>query len=279
MDFSNPNARIIVPDGTAPVQALARTTHLGIAAHPDDLELVAVEGILACYGARQPGFTGVVLTDGAGSARGGAFAGMSDEEMRLQRMSEQVRAALLGRYSAVVMLNHPSAAVQRQPNQDLLEDLLQVLFVAHPQAVYTHDPADPHPTHAAAARAAIEALRRLPSAERPGRFLGVEVWRGLDWLPADERVVLDLSRRAGLQERLLAAFESQAAGKDVLRAAMGRRRANAAGLDPRRAGTVKLASFAMDLAPLLQEGSPGLAEFLRGKVERFGGEMAGREGE
>ena len=51
--------------------ALARTTDLGIVAHQDDLEFMALAPIGACLGDPDRWFTGVACTDGAGSARTG----------------------------------------------------------------------------------------------------------------------------------------------------------------------------------------------------------------
>ncbi len=44
--------------------ALARTTHLGVAAHQDDLEILAIDGILRCLGDPEQWFCGVVVTEG-----------------------------------------------------------------------------------------------------------------------------------------------------------------------------------------------------------------------
>ena len=49
MKFCQPNAQIFVPDGSTPDAALARTTHMGISAHQDDLEIMAIDGILTCF--------------------------------------------------------------------------------------------------------------------------------------------------------------------------------------------------------------------------------------
>ena len=46
MEFHNNFAEIFVPEGTPALQALARTTHLAIAAHEDDIEIMAIDGIL-----------------------------------------------------------------------------------------------------------------------------------------------------------------------------------------------------------------------------------------
>ena len=62
-----------VPDGTPLSTALARTTHLGVGAHPDDLEIMACHGILECHRRNDRWFSGVTMSNGAGSARVGAF--------------------------------------------------------------------------------------------------------------------------------------------------------------------------------------------------------------
>src|SRR5690606_3084060 len=96
MKFHQPGADVFVPDGLPLDRALARTTHLGIGAHPDDLEILAIHGVLECFGQVGRGFTGVVVTSGSGSARAGAYARHSDERMRVVRALEQKKAAFVG---------------------------------------------------------------------------------------------------------------------------------------------------------------------------------------
>ena len=73
MQFHNPGADLFVPDGVAPDAALARTTHLCISAHQDDIEIMAYHGIAECFGRKDKWFTGVVVTNGAGSPRNGIY--------------------------------------------------------------------------------------------------------------------------------------------------------------------------------------------------------------
>ena len=40
---------IYVPDHEDPLVALSKTTHLAVGAHQDDIEIMAIDGILACY--------------------------------------------------------------------------------------------------------------------------------------------------------------------------------------------------------------------------------------
>ena len=90
MNFNQANADFFVPDGTAPAEALNRTTHLCITAHQDDIEIMAYHGIVECYGRTDRWFTGVVVTNGAGSPRAGVYARFTDEEMQKVRAEESV---------------------------------------------------------------------------------------------------------------------------------------------------------------------------------------------
>ena len=182
MKFSSPAADVFVPDGAPLAVALARTTHLCLAAHQDDIEIMAYHGIAECYGRRDLGFTGVVITDGAGSPRAEKFANHSDEEMKAVRRAEQRDAAKLGRYAAVIQLAHPSTVVKSAKSAVVAGDLAAILAHCSPHTVYLHNPADKHDTHVACFLRSIEALRALPKAKRPKAVYGCEVWRDLDWL-------------------------------------------------------------------------------------------------
>src|SRR5260221_2587439 len=110
MKFSQSAADVFVPDvDVSPLSALARTTHLCIGAHQDDIEIMAHQGIVACYGHSDRWFSGVVATDGAGSPRTGAYEQYTDMQMQATRCEEQRKAAQLGGYSIQIQLAHPSA--------------------------------------------------------------------------------------------------------------------------------------------------------------------------
>ena len=147
---------------------------------------------------------------------------------------------------------YPSATVKDRSRREPVDDLKSLLAAAKPQVVYTHNPMDKHDTHVAVALRCIAAIRALPPDERPRRLFGGEVWRDLDWLPDDRKVVFDCSRHGDLQRALLEVFQSQiAGGKRYDLAAMGRRRANATYLDARSADSMALAAYAVDLTPLI----------------------------
>jgi LmbE family N-acetylglucosaminyl deacetylase len=269
--LTNAGAEVFVPDGGAIDDALARTTDLGVGAHPDDLEFMCVVPIGQCLDSDDRWFTGVTCTDGAGSARGGRFASCSDAEMVAVRRDEQRRAASIGRYGAVVQLAHPSGGVRSTDGQaSLVDELYAVLDATRPLNVYTHNPADKHDTHVAVAAAAIKAVRRLPPAQRPSRLVGVEGWRGLDWLGEGEKLRFDATPYADLAQRLAAVFESQTEGAkryDV--AARGRRQANATLHAVRERDDAEEVVVAIDLTPLVRNDELDPVDYVVAAIDRF----------
>jgi LmbE family N-acetylglucosaminyl deacetylase len=270
-------AEVFVPDGVPVGAALARTTHLGIGAHQDDLEIMAIHGILSCFHQKDHWFTGVVVTDGGGSPRDGVYGKFSDEQMRSVRRREQKKAALVGEYGAQVFLDYPSAAVKDGRNVAIVEDLLQLLRAVRARQVYTHNLADKHDTHVGVTLKVIEALRKLPEADRPEKVYGCEVWRDLDWLSDTEKVAFDVSPHENLQNALLGVFDSQiAGGKRYDLATMGRRRANATYYASHSVDLTTGMVFAMDLTPLIEDPGLGAWDFVKGHIDRFTDEIAHR---
>jgi LmbE family N-acetylglucosaminyl deacetylase len=279
MNLHQKTAEIYIPDGQAAGQALGRTTHLCISAHQDDIEIMAAGPILECFQQPDKWFTGVVVSDGRGSPRDGLYQNYNDEEMRLVRFQEQRKAAFVGEYAAMVMLDHPSAAIKDARRSEVVEDLIALIQTTHPQVIYTHNLADKHDTHVAVALRVIQALRSLAQDERPARLLGCEVWRGLDWLPDADKVLMDLSGHENLQAALLGIFDSQiAGGKRYDLASLGRRRANATYFESHAVDSMNGLSFAMDMTPLITETQMDLADFIHAAIQRFEAETRERIG-
>ncbi len=277
MKLHQATAEIYVPDGAAMPEALSRTTHLAVSAHQDDLEIMASGPILECFQREDRWFTGVVVTDGAGSPRDDLYRGMTDEAMRLVRRKEQRKAAVVGEYAAQILLDHPSAAVKDPSATQVTDDLTVVLEAARPEVVYTHNPADKHDTHVAVALRLIAALRRLPAAERPRQVFGCEVWRDLDWLLDADKVVFDLSPHENLQAALLGVFDSQiCGGKRYDLATMGRRKAHATYHASHATDTATGVAFAMDLTPLITDPARDVGSYVQERIERFASDVQGR---
>lgn len=271
MKLSHPAHSILIPDGCACPQAYERTTHLGIGAHQDDLEFMALHGILAGFQRTDIWFGGVTCTDGGGSARQGPYAHYTDEEMQAVRIREQEVAARIGQYSFMAQLGHQSLATKSAAGrQPIVMDLREILQATRPQHLYTHQPFDRHATHLGVFLAVLEAVRTLPKDERPVTWHGCEVWRDLDWLPAPFKVLHNVSAHPNLATALNGVFDSQiGGGKRYDRAVEGRRLANATFLDAFQTDDMECCAYAVDLSPLLQDDSLTVQDFVTPILHAF----------
>jgi len=270
-------SEIFIPDGTALPGAISRTTHLGVAAHADDLEIMAFHGILKCFESQAEWFFGVVATDGAGSPRDGFYKNYTDEEMKVVRKKEQKKAAVVGDYGGVAFLYYASSEIKNAKNMDPKDDLKDLLLLARPKILYTHNPADKHDTHVAVGLRTIQAVRELPAEMRPEKIYGCEVWRDLDWLADEDKVGLDVSEHQNLATSLVSVYDSQVAGgKGYDLATIGRRRAHATYYATHDVDVSTSMIFAMDLTPLARDPGLNVREFVCDYIERFATDVSKR---
>jgi len=252
------------------------TTDLCIGAHQDDIEIMAYGPISACYGSKSRHFTGVVVTDGAGSPRSGVYAAYTDEEIKTVRVQEQKNAATIGMYNALFLLGHPSSAVKDPANQNLIKELKEIIRDCAPDTLYTHNLADKHDTHVAVAMHVIRALREIPPERRPKKILGMEVWRGLDWLCDEDKVLHDTAKFPNIASSLLGVYDSQVSGgKRYDLAALGRRLANATFFASHAVDNYESASYAIDLTPLVN-GNLDPVYYINTYINKFANEVIKR---
>jgi LmbE family N-acetylglucosaminyl deacetylase len=270
MQFHNSNTDLFIPDGAPPETALARTTHLCISAHQDDIEIMAYHGIAECFGQKDKWFAGVVATNGAGSPRSGIYGGYTDEEMQKVRLIEQRKAAYVGDYASQIQLGYTSSQVKNPSETALVEDLKQILRAMQPEVVYLHNPADKHDTHIGVLLRSIAALRAVRDTVRPKKVYGCEVWRNLDWMPDDAKQVLPSSAKPNIAAALVGVFDSQiSGGKRYDLATAGRRLANATYFASHGTDQETALSFAMDLTPLVEDPSLAIATYILGFIDSF----------
>ncbi len=270
MKFTIDSAELFIPDGTEESDALARTTHLAIGAHQDDLEIMAYDGIVKCYQQKGLWYTGVVVTNGSGSSRTGAYANYTDEDMVNVRRIEQKKAAYVGDFSAQFLLDFPSSMVKDGADQRPIDDLVAIIEATKPEIVYTHNLADKHDTHIGVTLKTIAALRKVSAEAKPRKVYGCEVWRDLDWMVDDDKVSFDVSERENLQMALVGIFDSQiAGGKRYDLATMGRRRAHATYSESHGVDECTGVSLAMDLTPLIEDETKDPLEFVQGYLNNF----------
>ena len=264
----NDQSELYLPFNQEPEQYFKTITHMVFAAHQDDIEIMAQHGILSCFDDPKNRFAATVCSDGGGSPRTGIYGNYTNEEMKRVRILEQKKAAMVGNYSLLVLLNYSSAQIKDPCFLPLLEDLKILLQKTRPKVIYTHNPADKHDTHVAVSLRVITALQELSSTYRPDIVYGCEVWRGLDWINDDEKVVLDVSGHPSLRASLLGVFDSQIeGGKRYDLAALGRQAANATFYSSHETDKIDAAIYAVDLTPLL--AGRDVCDYMNGYIQRF----------
>jgi len=277
MKFNKDTAEVFVPDKLPEIQALARTTHMAVGAHQDDLEIMAIDGILKSFQKKDKWFCGIVMTDGSGSPRDDLYKNYTDEMMKEIRREEQKKAAVVGEYGAMIFLDYSSAEVKDASNKGPYEDLRSILEKMHPEVIYTHNIADKHDTHVASSLRVIQAVRSLPDSSRPRKVYGCEVWRDLDWLTDEDKIAFDISAHPNLQASLVGIFDSQiCGGKRYDLATIGRRRANATYFASHSTDIASAMIFAMDLFPLIKNTELDIDKYIQGYIDRFKQEVADR---
>lgn len=269
MNFKKSNATIYFPGK----ESLDGVTDMCIAAHQDDIEIMAYGPISECYKSDTRNFCGVVMTDGAGSPRAGEYSDYTNEQMKEVRIQEQNDAAKLGNYTAILQLGYASSEIKDGSNKDTVDELYDLLCQVKPERLYTHNLADKHETHVAVVLRVIEAVRRMPEDIRPKEIVALEVWRNLDWLPDSEKVCVDTSKYPQLAEDLITVYRSQVVGgKSYDKAAIGRRCANATFFESHNTDEASSQSFGLDLMPLVK-GEETPTEFIVSYIEKFRNEV------
>lgn len=277
MNLKNAKGHIYVPDGRETAAAMKRTTYLCIAAHQDDVEIMGYGPIVECYQDPAKWFSAVVVTDGAGSPRSGEYTSMTDKEMQLVRSREQDEAAAMGKYAAMIQLGYPSREVKSAGSGRCSAEIAEIIKACTPEVVFTHNLADKHDTHVGVALRTIEAIRSLPKTLRPRKLYSLEVWRGLDWLIDESKVVWDTSPEPALAEKLLSVFKSQCAGgKRYDLASLGRRLANATFFASHAVDSVSSCSYALDITALIENESVTPTQLIEGHIDAMRDEIVER---
>ena len=274
MKFTQPLAEIYIPDSIEVPAALKRATTLIVGAHQDDAEFMGFSFIRDAYATGKPSLGVVAMTDGAGSARAGAYANTTDLEMQAFRRREQRLAADIGRYAFVAQLQYPSSFVRKAEDATVDRELAALFEATSAETIVTQNVVDRHDTHVATALRVIRAIKLMPAAKRPRRLLGAEGWRNLDWLPDKYKVRLDDGGHDSLATALMCVFDSQiAGGKNYAVGNAGRRHANATFDQSHAVDTSTQLSFALDMTPLIQDDTLTVAAFVADILRTYEAEV------
>ena len=223
-----------------------------ICAHPNDCEIMAIDGIQRGYRASKYTFACVVTTDGADAERNGRFAKATDKRMIAVSMQEQKRAANIGRYHAVYFMNYSAEEARDQENEDIVNEYVEIVKELKPRIIYTHSLLDRNPTHVAVAVKVINALRTMKKGDQPKVLYGCESERDLDWVIPSKIVTFNVSKNLRLQRQLISAHKSSIMSRDYINAAIGRRLVNAVFNKDEKRKTAKMTAKAINMTTLLR---------------------------
>jgi len=277
MKFKNQTAELFIPDQTDDNHAIKRTTHMAIGAHQDDIEIMAYHGIAECFQSKEKYFFACIVTNGSGSARDNLYKDYTDKEMIDIRKTEQKKAAYMGEFGGLALLDYPSKQVKDKHNEAVVKELRDLLLQAQPKILYTHNLADKHDTHIGIVTKVIKAIRTLPKDKRPKQVLGCEVWRNLDWVNDDEKIYLDVSAHPNMAASLVEVFDSQIiGGKRYDLATIGRRLANATFNASHAVDETNALTYAMDLTPLILDDKKDITQFVTDYIKRFEKDVSAR---
>ncbi len=277
MKLNKNEAQWFIPDSKPLNEAIKRTSHMAIAAHQDDIEIMAYDGISECFGKEDYWFFGVVVTNGSGSARAGIYKNYSDQEMIEIRRKEQKKAAYIGEFGALALLEYTSKETKDPYNQEISTELSKLILAAKPTILYTHNLADKHDTHIGVTTKVIQAIRLLDLKDRPNKLYGCEVWRDLDWMIDSQKVQLDVSHHPNIAQALVEVFDSQIiGGKRYDLATSGRRLANATYATSHQVDQVNAITYAMDLTPLIIDDSLDIITYVTSYIDLFKADVENR---
>jgi LmbE family N-acetylglucosaminyl deacetylase len=260
-------------EDSSPEISLANTTHLGIGAHQDDLEIIAIPGILTCYDQQKQHFSGVIVSDGSGAPRGPGFEDFSETQYIQIRNQEQIVAAKIGRYQAVILLGYSSHLVRDSNRTEITIDLEEIIKLANPEIIYTHNPFDRHPTHAAVCFRTVAALKNLPDTNKPSKVYGLACWRDLDWLSPDHTIPFDCSKSQQLQRDLLDVYHSQNSGKNYTEAVLARRKSSGTFYQSHQLNHWNSLVLGLDLSPLIFDPQLDIRTYLDQLLNKFTSEI------
>ena len=248
---------------------ISETSHLAVGAHPDDLEIMASHGITQCYNKSEQQFSGVVVTDGAGSVKS---ENLGEAESIVEiRQQEQLAAAKLGQYLGMWQLAMSSTQVKTH-NAQVVDALKKIINESSPKYIYSHNPADKHLTHVGVFYNLLQALRELEY--QPEQWYGCEVWRNLDWINDENKIPLPIECDDQFVLDLVGCHKSQSVdGKKFHAATLGRMKANASFFEASQNNLADKVWFAIDLKPLLQKPYMSVEQFLDNHIAAFKNEV------
>lgn len=241
-------------------------TDLMVLAHPDDAEIAAPDVIDECRKDPTRKLGVVIVTDGQGAGRKGEYADFTNADMAAERLQEQVRAAMAGKYEFLSMLGEIDKKSHPVDENSAAQNIYAIMRnCPNLERVITHNPFDHNGNHRNVMSATIGAINMLPPEMQDNirNVRGAEIWKEISWVGSQYIMQIPLTEdQMHLQTSVLGIHQSQTIGsQNYIPAVLGRQRARATFESGPHRGAPGLL-LALDLSSLIGRQAIPLEEYV-----------------
>ncbi len=181
-----------------------RQVAMGFAVEAGELEAISCAQIsdILCDGNRS--FVGVITRTPHDVKPCGAYEDYSEDDMISIRLHEAIKAANIGSYQALYLLNDGEL---EEVNEELVNDYAELLTTYKPDIIYTYSPLDVSHEHIVSLKALLEALSRVEG-YNPEHIYAVNYDGEGGLLDKEDLVYLDIDSRYDVIESMISIYVS-----------------------------------------------------------------------
>lgn len=177
---------------------------LCIAGECGDVERLGLGGVIDALYNPNKSFVGVVTRAPHDIQNGGRYGLYSPADMIDIRLAEQQKAANIGSYGSIYVLNYQSY----EDRESIIEDYVSLFKAYRPEIVYTYSPFEKDPAKIEVMKMVITALGRIEDGYRPQVIYGSYLGASLDLLADGQSVSLGLDSKVEYAYSVLDIYDS-----------------------------------------------------------------------
>lgn len=185
-----------------------------LVANITDIEVLGAGGVIDSLYNPNKSFVGVVAYNPKGVPNAGLYSLYNPQDMIRIRQGEQQKAANIGSYNSVYLLNHEEG--EEDIEENIISDFVGLIKAYKPEVIYTYSPFELDPTKIAIMKCVIIALSRIVDDYSPKAVYGVYTEGSLTFVPLDKLVDLGVESKIGFAYSLLDVYDSASEAGEIL---------------------------------------------------------------
>lgn len=185
-----------------------------LAANITDVEILGSGGIIDSLYNPNKSFVGVVAYAPTEIPNAGLYSLYNPQDMIRIRQEEQQKAANIGSYNSVFLLNHNNE--EEEVVESIINDFVGLIKAYKPEIIYTFSPFDLDPAKIEIMKCVIIALSRIVDDYRPKAVYGVYTEGSLSFVPLTQLVDLGIETKIGFAYSLLNVYDSASEALEAL---------------------------------------------------------------